>query len=307
MHSSTFSFQTKDGTNIHFYKWIPDGPVRCVVQIAHGMAEHAARYGDFAKELISNGYAVYANDHRGHGKSAKSLVDLGHFADKNGWELVVNDLHEITKIIKEENPDVPIFLLGHSMGSFLTKSYIQKYGGEIEGVILSGTSSDQGIMSQLGLLIAKCEMTFRGKKARSKLLNKLSFGSFNNSFKPNRTEYDWLTRDEIVVDKYVADQFCGGVVSAGFFYDMLLGIKKADKLEELKKVPKHLPIFIIAGEKDPVGNYTKLVRKAISNYEKVGIQNLQYKFYPEARHEILNETNKEEVYRDVIEWIEERI
>lgn len=307
MEKSTFSFQAEDGANIHVYKWMPEGTVRCVVQIAHGMVEHAARYEHFAQALTSVGYAVYANDHRGHGKTANSQENLGHFADENGWESVVNDLHNITTKIKEKNPNLPIILLGHSMGSFLSKSYIQKYGHELAGVILSGTNSDQGLLSDVGILIAKCEERIRGKQAKSKLLNKLSFGSFNKRFKPNRTEFDWLSRDEGVVDRYIDDQYCGGIVSAGFFHDMLSGIKQADRQENLKKVPRDLPIFMIAGENDPVGNYTKLVKSAVRNYKKVGIQDLQYKFYPGARHEILNETNKEEVYRDVIEWIETKI
>jgi alpha-beta hydrolase superfamily lysophospholipase len=303
MKESTLTINSRDGSEIHVYKWIPDGEIRGVVQIAHGMSEHAKRYDGFANVLTLAGYAVYANDHRGHGRTANSPDNLGHFSEADGWSLAVDDLNELTKLIKEENKDLPIILLGHSMGSFLAKSYVQKYGKDLAGLILSGTGTDQGLLSQIGILVAKYEMWRIGKKGRSKLLNNLSFGNFNKPFNPNRTEYDWLSRDEKEVDKYVSDPYCGGIVTAGFFYDMLTGIKHADRSHEINKVPKNLPIFIISGDKDPVGGNTKLVLKTIRKYQAAGIEDLKYKFYPEARHELLNELNKEEVFENIIEWI----
>jgi alpha-beta hydrolase superfamily lysophospholipase len=190
--ATSFDETLTDGTVLFVHKWAPTQEPKGVVQIAHGMAEHSARYADFAATLANEGFIVYANDHRGHGKTAKEKEDVMYFADENGWELAVDDLHELTKVIKQENPDLPVFLFGHSMGSFLSRRYIQNYGEGLSGVILSGTGGDPGILGSIGVWVAKREIKKRGKKGKSKLLNKLSFGSYNKAFKPNRTEFDWL-------------------------------------------------------------------------------------------------------------------
>jgi alpha-beta hydrolase superfamily lysophospholipase len=170
-------------------------------------------------------------------------------------------------------------------------------------VILSGTGSDPGFLSTVGIWIAKREIKKKGKRARSELLNKLSFGSYNKAFKPNRTEFDWLSRDEKEVDKYIEDPYCGEVATAGFFYDMISGVKQLDKPERISQIPKDLPIFLFSGDQDPVGNNTKGVRTAYQNLKKAGIKDISYKLYKDGRHEMLNEINKEEVYRDVIQWL----
>lgn len=307
MKPTSFHFSSIDGKPIFVNKWMPGEGVRGIVQIAHGMCEHSERYCDFAAALVDAGYAVYANDHRGHGKTAGALENLGYFADENGWELVVDDMYELTQISKKENPTLPIFLFGHSMGSFLSRRYIQKYGSEISGVILSGTGADPGLLSAIGIGIAKWEIKKKGRKARSALLTQLTFGNYNKQFRPQRTEHDWLSRDEKEVDKYIADPYCGAVVTAGFFHDMVTGIKLLDRPEQLGNVPKDLPILLFSGEKDPVGNNTKGVRKVFRNFQKAGIQDVSCKFYPDGRHEMLNEINKEEVYCDVMDWLNKRV
>lgn len=271
------------------------------------MSEHALRYQPFADVLTSNGYAVYANDHRGHGKTAGCVENLGHFADENGWELVVEDMHELTKKAKEEYPSVPVFLLGHSMGSFLTRRYIQRFGDEVKGAILSGTGADQGLLSSIGLGIAKLQGRLQGKNRRSYLLNALSFGDFNRSFKPTRTSFDWLSRDPDEVDKYIADPYCGAVATAGFFVDLIQGLKQLDQPQNLANVPKDLSILLISGEKDPVGGNGKMVKQVYNHFAHVGIEDVEMKLYPEGRHEMFNEVNKEEVYRDVLVWMDGRI
>lgn len=299
-----FTFKGSDNKQIHAYKWLPETKVKGVLQVAHGMAEHAMRYEGFANYLNTQGYALYANDHRGHGKTAGSVENLGYFADKKGWDLVVEDMHLLTKKIKEEQPNIPVFLFGHSMGSFLSRDYISQYGNDLKGVILSATAGDPGFLGKIGTFVAKMQSLIKGKNNFSDLLDKLSFGEFNKPFEPSRTTFDWLSRDEAEVDKYINDPYCGTVFTSGFFVDLLTGISKINKMTCIKKVPKNLPVYFMAGEKDPVGDFTKGVSEIFHKFQDAGIQNINRKFYLGARHEILNETNREEVYQDIFTWLE---
>lgn len=305
MKLTNFTFKGGEGLEIFVYKWEPEENVNIkgVLQIAHGMAETAARYERFAKYLTDNGFIVYINDHRGHGKTAKELENVGYLAEKDGFKWLVEDLHCLTEIIKKENPDVPVFLLGHSMGSFVTQRYIMLYGKELNGAILSGSNGRQGLMLKLGLMVAKSEIKKNGRKAKSQKLNDMSFKSYNNSFKPNRTEFDWLSRDNDEVDKYINDPFCGSVFTAGFYYDFLTGLMEIENRENLKSVPKDLPIYIFSGEKDPVGVNGKGVKKLVDTYKALGVSDLTFKLYKEGRHEMLNETNRDEVMKDVADWL----
>ncbi len=306
MKSETFNFKTDDGKNIFVYKWLPadKNNIKGVVQIAHGMAEHSSRYENFAGTLVKSGYIVYANDHRGHGKTAGSLDNIGYFAPNNGWNLVVGDMYKLNSIITNNHPDLPIYLLGNSMGSLLSRSYIIRYGDKLSGVVLIGTSGDPGPLKYIGILVAKFEMKIKGKKAKSPMLDNLSFGNYNKAFAPNRTRFDWLSRDTSNVDKYVNDPFCGDIFSAGFFYDLLTGIKDIGNFSNIENISKDLPILLLSGEDDPVGNNTRGVLQVYNLYKKAGIKDVSYKFYPGVRHEILNEVNKEEVYRDITEWLD---
>lgn len=305
MKSIDFTFTTSDDINVYCKKWVDadNSEPKGVVQIAHGMAEHIARYELFAKSLVNAGYIVYGNDHRGHGKTGKETNSIGYFAEDNGFDRVVEDMYELTTLIKNEHPTLPIFLLGHSMGSFLTRRYIQLYGSQIEGVLLSGTGGNPGFIGKMGIAIAKQEMKRKGGQTQSPLMNKLTFGSYNKSFKPARTEFDWLTRDEQEVDKYIEDPLCGGIFTSGFYYDLLTGIAVIYNDEENKKIPLDLPIFLLSGDKDPVGNFSKGVLQASEVYKKLGMRNVTVRLYKEGRHEILNEINKEEVYQDIIDWL----
>ncbi|BBE31424.1 alpha/beta hydrolase [Tepiditoga spiralis] len=309
MLTTEFTFKGKDGKSINAVKWEPklNNNPKIIIQISHGMAEHKDRYSDFAKILINQGMVVYANDHRGHGKTAKNEDELGYFDDNNGWDKVVEDMHELTLKIKNDYPETPIVLLGHSMGSFLTRTYIQKFGNEINGVILSGTTYSSNLKTTFGLIVTKREIKKIGKKGKSYKLDKLSFGSFNKQFQPNKTEFDWLSRDEENVKKYIDDPHCGFVCTAGFFKDLLYGISIINNIEYVKNTPKELPIFIISGEKDPVGENTKGVLKVLNLFKKAGLKNVKHKFYKDARHEILNEINKNEVYSDIINWLNSEI
>ena len=307
MNATDFTFGSPDGEKIFVYKWMPEGKVRAAVQIAHGMTEHAARYERLARTLTAAGFAVYANDHRGHGKTAGTHDRGGIYAASNGFRIVIEDMHQLTEIIKKENPGIPVFLLGHSMGSFLSQGYVSLYGNELAGLVLSGSAGDNRALARMGRLIARIICVFRGRTFRSRLLDTLSFGAFNKPFAPNRTAFDWLSRDAAEVDKYVADPWCGFLCTAGFFYDLASGLVWIHTPSTVKRIPQALPVFAIAGSEDPVGGKGKLVRKLVRMYETHGICDLAWKLYPGARHEILNEINRDEVTADILEWLEKRV
>ena len=285
---------------------VPEGIVG-VIQISHGMAEHAGRYARFARFLTDAGFGVYANDHRGHGKTAGALENVGYFADTDGWQRVADDMYQLTAIIGRECPGVPIFLFGHSMGSFLSRTYIAAHGKDISGVILSGTGGDPGLLGKIGLMVARWERWRKGAKARSPLLNNLSFGGFNKAFKPNRTDFDWLSRDAAEVDAYIADPYCGGVFTAGFFCDLLTGLQFINSAEGIRRIPKDLPVHFLSGAVDPVGNNTRGVRQVAAAFKAAGIEAVTTTFYDGGRHEMLNETNRDEVFRDILQWLRDRL
>lgn len=304
MLKGDFTFNDGEGIEIFVYKWSPEkGSIKGVVQISHGMAETAARYERFAEALTNDGYIVYANDHRGHGRTAKDVENVGYLGE-DGFNWMIRDMKQLNDIIKSENPSLPVFLFGHSMGSFLSQMYISLYGDTLKGVILSGTSGKQGLLLDIGIKMAEGEVKKLGAMAKSPKLNKLSFGSYNNKFKPNRTAFDWLSRDIKEVDKYVKNPFCGGIFSAGFFRDFLRGLKEIHRTENMVKIPKGLPIYIFSGEMDPVGNSCKTLYPLIRAYKKLGIIDVDYKFYMGGRHEMLNEINRDEVTNDAIRWLD---
>ena len=299
-----FSFEDNYGNSIVTYKWIPEGKLKAILLIVHGMTEYAERYENFALALNESGYGVYINDIIGHGKSIKTKDDLGHLP-VNGFKIAVDDIHELNRIIKNENTNTPVIIMGHSMGSFLTQSYICTYGKEVAGCILSGTAGKQGITA-LGTVISKICKTVQGSRKRSNFLNKLSFGRYNTAFKPNRTKFDWLSRDNDEVNKYIESPLCGFICTTGFFYELSSSINKLYDENTIKGIPKELPIYIFGGEKDPVSGKTKSVLTLINMYNALKIKDLEYFFYKDGRHEMLNETNKIEVINDVITWLDKR-
>ena len=304
MQSSSFTLATTHGAQLHVNRWLPDGPPKAVVQIAHGMAEHSDRYARFAERLTAAGYAVYANDHRGHGGTVRRPEDAGFFADKRGWDTVVEDMHQLTDHAREENPGLPIFLFGQSMGSFLSRSYAGRFGADLSGLILSSTTGSAGLLGQLGIVVAKAQGKLRGPRHPSGLLNALSFGKYNAEFKPNRTDFDWLSSDEAEVDKYIADERSGAVMSAGFFADMLGGLASINSDGLVSRVPKDLPIFLFSGDLDPVGEKGKGPTAVAEQYRRLGVKDVTLKLWPQGRHEMLNETNRDEVMDSVVDWLD---
>lgn len=308
IQESNFNLSCDDNFELFVRKWEDnEKQAKAVIQIEHGMGEHSKRYVHFASFLVKNNFIVYADDHRGHGESAKTENELGFFDVSDGWNKVINDTNALSERIKKENPNLPIILLGHSMGSFIIRDLITKNETKYKAAILSGTTGDPGAIAVVGKLIANLLVTFQGKQAKNNFLNQTGFGKFNKAFKPNRTEFDWLSRDNDVTDKYAADPKCGKLMSTGFILDLTYGINYINSAGAFEKTPKELPLYLIAGDKDPVSEGGKGVKEVHEKYKKAGIKNLSMKLYTDARHEILNEINKEEVYNDILNWINKQL
>ncbi|HEY6352570.1 MAG TPA: alpha/beta hydrolase [Candidatus Angelobacter sp.] len=304
MQTQTFKLRSTDGVDLFVYCWLPPGPCKAVVQIAHGLAEHAGRYARLAEALTAAGYAVYANDHRGHGRSCKSKDDLGFFAERDGWRLCVDDLWRLNRHIAAQHPGVPLVLLGHSMGATLAEQFMGEHGDALAGVVLCAPSGKPPALAAVGRLIMRLERWRVGPRGHSKLVQGLTFVAFNKQFAPCRTPADWLSRDPAEVGKYVNDPFCGFPAAVQAWIDLFDGWAALSRPAHLARIPKTLPVYIIAGALDPVSSKTKQIQPMLAAYKAAGIQNVQHRFYPEARHELFNETNRDEMTRDLIEWLE---
>ncbi len=307
--TSEFYFPSSDGkTLIHVNQWTPtDRKIVGVVQIAHGVAEYGARYEPFAQYLCSHGFVVVANDHLGHGKSLIAGKPMVYFGEKDGWWHVVDDIETLRAKVAKVFPDVPYFLFGHSMGSFLSRTHLIRYPGKLDGCILCGTGHQPAAVIAGGKLIADREIRRLGKHAFSVKADNLAFGAYNKAFAPNRTPFDWISASTANVDAYIADPLCGGNTTLGLFRDMLDGLTFITKQSNINQMDKELPVFFIAGDHDPVGDMGKGVRKAHDCFKKAGIRDLNIKLYHGLRHEILNEASRQYVYRDVLDWLEARI
>lgn len=296
-----------DGVELFSHRWLPAGAPRGVVHLVHGMAEHAGRYARSAQALVGAGFAVYAPDHRGHGRTAVSSQELGYFADRHGWRRLVADVQCVEEHIEAELPGVPRFLLGHSMGSLVVRDYLCRYASrtnELSGVVLSGTSGNAGLRARGGALVAHLERLRLGPRGKSQLLERLSTGQFNRNFEPARTTCDWLSRDEVEVDRYLADRLCGFPLTVQGWLDLLDGVIRTEQQENLRCLRKSLPYYVFSGDRDPVGGSTKGVKWFVERLNKVGVSDVILRFYPGGRHEMFNETNRDEVHRDLIAWFE---
>ncbi len=295
-----------DGSEIYLRKWLPERNPRGIIQIAHGMTEHAGVYTDFIAALLEAGYGVYAHDHKGHGKTVKREEDYGHFKPNVGWNEAVSDVIFVSETIRKEQT-CPLFLLGHSMGSFLSRRAVQLKGELYDGFLISGTGGNPGLLGSIGHKVATIEMKLRGEKTKSPMLNFLSFGNFNSHFKPNRTKFDWLSSDNNQVDKYIADPLCGFICTTSFYRELFSGVLEVNKLEEFKKTPKNLPIHIFSGDRDPVGDMGKGVKEVYENYKKCEVKDVTLRLYENGRHEMFHEVNKDEVFQDLISWLDKHI
>lgn len=304
MRSDPFTWTARDGARIHVHRWLPDAgkETRGAVQIAHGMAEHGRRYARFAEALTDRGLAVYADDHRGHGETA-SEADLGHFADEHGWDLVLEDLLALGARAREECSGKKVVFFGHSMGSFFGQRILQVRARAYDGMVLSGTNAPGSFLERLGAGVARLERLRAGPRAKSALLAHLSFGSFNDAFRPARTEFDWLSRDAAEVDAYIADPRCGFRCTNQLWVDLLDGLRQI-ALSGFATVPKDFPVHLFAGDRDPVSRDGKGVVELEARLRAAGLRHVTMRLYPGARHETLNETNRDEVIRDTVAAIE---
>lgn len=303
-----FYFPSADGcTQIHCFKWVPQPfeNVKAIIQIAHGMEEHINRYDEFANYLVQNNFIVCGNDHLGHGKSVSDEKKYGYFSKQNGWQNLVDDMHTLSTIVKQEFDDLPYILLGHSMGSFLTRAFLTVYGNELTAAICSGTS---GGSKFIDLAIKLCENKIKqnGDLAKANDINKMAFGKYNKKAYPRHSDFDWLSRDPDEVDKYINDPLCGFVFTYGGFLDLFSLLKEISNKKWALKVPD-LPIYFFSGNMDPVGNYSHGVVKVIDWLSSTAHTKITVKFYEDGRHEMLNEINKQFVHRDVVKWIDKTL
>ena len=303
-----FTFPSVSGlADIHAASYKPEnGEIKAILQIAHGMAEHLERYEKFASSLCDLGIAVYTNDHLGHGKSVSSKSELGYFGENEGWKNFVEDCHELTLIAKKENPGKPLIFFGHSMGSFVARAYTLKYANEVKAAVYCGTAAPNpasGVGVGLATLIGK----IKGDHHRSKLIDKIAFGTYNSKFE-KRTAFDWLTRDTKEVDKYIADEYCGFLFTANGYRDLMQLLGYVSSKEWFEGLDKQLPILVISGDMDPVGNYGKGINQVCDKLFKAGKDNITKILYPKARHEILNEKGYfNAVVKDVANFVYKNI
>ncbi len=280
--------------------WAPATAPKAIVQIVHGMAEHIDRYDRPAKALNEAGFLVCGRNHRGHGPEARLL---GYFADEQGWDAILKDAHDVSEDIKKQYPGVPFFLLGHSMGSFLAREYALRYGRELDGLILSGTGFYPKALCASGRMLAK----LAPKKKPANFVNGIAFAGNNKPFAPGRTGFEWLSRDEKEVDKYVADPLCGFCFTGSAFADFFGGLLALTDESRLSSMPKDLPVYFMSGDKDPVGQMGTGVRQVAEQFKKAGMKDITVKLYPDARHELFNELNREEVSADLTLWLNEHV
>ena len=300
-----FYYPSRNGkTQIHAIEWIPEGEMKGVLQICHGMVEYINRYDEFAEFMAGHGYYVTGHDHLGHGKSIQTEEDLGYFNEIRGNQYVIGDIHKLRELTMKKHPGVPYYMLGHSMGSFLLREYLTMYGTGLAGAIIMGTGYQGALVLNAGQLVCKVIAVFKGWKYRSKFVDNLSFGSYNKKFEPAETTKDWITSDKERKKKYVDDPLCSYMFTLGAYYQMFEGMKVLTRKDSIARIPKELPILFVSGEDDPVGAFGKGVIKVYEKYKSAGIHNLSIHLYKGDRHEILNEVNRKDVYEDLRRWIE---
>lgn len=303
MDTRNDQFRLSNGDSAYLYRWLPQGDPVASIQIIHGMAEHGARYARLAKALTGAGYAVYAQDLPGHGRSAHSPNELGHFPE--GWHGALRQINEVRGLVEREQQDVPLFMLGHSMGSFLLQHYVVEHGIGLAGAVFSATSGDLGPLRAVGLALMRAEALWYGQRHPSAIADRLTFKDFNRKFRPNRTEFDWLTRDEAEVDRYIADPRCGFRCSSGLWSELLRACGSLGAPQRLRAIPQNMPVLIIGGSADAATNGEKGPRVLEQHYRAARLQDVNVRIYEDARHELLNETCCDEVTNDLLTWLKE--
>lgn len=308
MKKEEFSFLSTSGIcNIRAVRYLPDGEIKAILQISHGMQEFIDRYDNFASFLCDHGFLVTGNDHLGHGGSINSEDDWGFFAENDGNRALLDDLYELTKLTKKKYPNVPYFLLGHSMGSFYARQYICEHGDELKGAIIMGTGHQPLPVVKAGMQACKLFALGKGWRYRSKAVEAMAFGSYNKKFEPAETDKEWLTKDRNIINWYINEPRCSYKFTLNGYYNMFMGISRLHDKNLLNRIPKDLPIIFVSGQDDPVGDFGKGVQAAFDSVKEAGCKNVEMKLYPNDRHEILNELDKEIVYDDLYNWLNEKI
>lgn len=308
MRTSTFDWVADDGKRIVVHEWTPDtdAPARAVVHVVHGMSEHSARYARVAEALTASGFVVVAHDQRGHGKTATE-EELGFLGTPGGWHLVLNDIRGLLAHTRTKHPGTRQAIIGHSMGSFLTQRIMADEGPNLSAVVLSATNGPPNALARAGIFVARAERARLGERGKSRLLQGLSFDGFNRAFRPNRTAFDWLSRDEAEVDKYVHDNRCGFAATTSLWVQLLEALPGLLEPDVVAQIPKKLPVYVLAGAEDPVHDKTKNLKGLLDAYAKAGLQDVTYRVWPGARHEVFNETNRAQVIGEMKDWLEQKL
>ncbi len=300
----TFAFLSANKTTeIHGVEYTPIEEPVAVLQVSHGVTEYIERYTEFAEFLNANGIVVVGNDHLGHGKSIARGAAPMYFGPEGSWDYAVKDLLQVYEITKSNYPEIPYYILGFSMGSFLVRKFLIDYPSKVDGAIIMGTGQADPISTLLGLLVAKSEAAKVGESNTSKGIENLTFGNYNKKFAPNKTKFDWLCSDEKSLAEYASDPLIGGPMSAGLFRELLNGMAYVSKQKNVEKMNKDIQVLFISGASDPVGNSGKGVRKAVRSFERAGMERVEMKLYDGLRHDLLHEVQKDEIYKDILNWI----
>ena len=310
MVKEEFYFDSRDGkSRIHAVRYRPEdaGQIRCILQVVHGMAEYVERYEEFAAYLVERGFVVTGDDHLGHGKSVGQGGKQGYFCERDPATVLVRDVHRLKKLTEELYPGVPYVLMGHSMGSFITRNYLCRYGTGISGAVIMGTGMQPKAVLDMARLVAGIQRLFCGSGHVSRLLDRLAFGGYGRGITDRRTAFDWLSRDRERVDRYIADPMCGFTFTVNGFGALFELVLRLYSPENLAAVPRELPVVMVSGDADPVGDYGKGVRRAYDSLVAAGLTDIRLKLYPGGRHELLNETNRSQVMQDICRWVEENV
>lgn len=301
------TYKSSDGrSNVVFYEFVPDTIPRAILQISHGMCEHIGRYRRFAEFLTKQGILVCGNDHLGHGKTAKTPADLGFFGEKNGWRFLIRDVKQLTEIMKSKYKNIPLFLLGHSMGSFVARACLSWYSDLVNGVILLGTSGGVAAKSTAAA-ITNLMCAMHGIRFRSSAVTKLATETFTLKVSGKKSDMDWLTRDRKVIEGYQRDKTASFIFTAKAYNDMITLLNTVSAKDWADSVPENMPILIMSGDMDPVGEYGKGVYKVYKRLKNAGVKDVTLRLYKGARHELLHELNRGEVFTHIYDWLEAHI
>ncbi|MFP4456883.1 MAG: alpha/beta fold hydrolase [Clostridia bacterium] len=308
MKTNNFNIKSADGkTDLHVIRWVPEKDIKGILQITHGMLEYIDRYDEFASYLCQNNYLVVGQDILGHGDSVTEKSKRGFFAQKNGNKILLEDMYKVMEETKEDYPDLPYFHLGHSMGSYLLRQFITIHSEDISGAILVGTGFPPKIVLHFGIFLTNLFRKLKGDTYRSKLIDNISIGRFNSHYENPNTNVDWISRDEEIVREYVNDEKIDFIFTVNAYYNMYKSIRFLHDTDHLKKIREDLPIILMSGQEDPIGDFGKAVEATYRILKKIGIENVDIKLYPEARHEIINEINRSEVYEDILNWLDRKV